>query len=93
MIFNDNVKIMGGLNVDDMNIGEELHRIAAEQDKTVEYLAQIAEHLENVRVELECVKKENERLAVVYNEAVKIINNLSERLTALEKNYDPTVIG
>ena len=27
-----------------------------------------------------------------YNEALKVINNLSERLAALESNYDPTVI-
>ncbi len=33
-----------------------------------------------------------ERLATAYNNAIKVINDLSERLTALESNYDPTVI-
>ena len=31
-------------------------------------------------------------LAEKYNKAIEVINNLSERLTALESNYDPTVI-
>ena len=31
-------------------------------------------------------------LAQKYNQAIEVINNLSERLTALESNYDPTVI-
>ena len=29
---------------------------------------------------------------VAYNSAIEVINNLSERLAALESNYDPTVI-
>lgn len=32
------------------------------------------------------------KLAEKYNAAVEVINNLSERLAALESNYDPTVI-
>lgn len=31
-------------------------------------------------------------LAERYNAAIEVINNLSERLAALESNYDPTVI-
>lgn len=31
-------------------------------------------------------------LAERYNAAIEVINNLSERLAALENNYDPTVI-
>lgn len=27
-----------------------------------------------------------------YNKAIEVINNLAERVTALEANYDPTVI-
>ena len=42
---------------------------------------------------LASVKTANETLAAKYNEAIQTINNHSERITALEKNYDPTVIG
>ncbi len=42
---------------------------------------------------LASVKTVNETLAAKYNEAIQTINNHSERITALEKNYDPTVIG
>lgn len=31
-------------------------------------------------------------LAEKYNNAIEVINNLSERVAALESNYDPTVI-
>lgn len=33
-----------------------------------------------------------QELAERYNAAIEVINNLSERLAALESNYDPTVI-
>lgn len=39
-----------------------------------------------------CIKQENEKLAQAYNKAIGVINDLSERLAALEKNYDPTLI-
>ena len=42
---------------------------------------------------LASVKTANETLAAKYNEAIQTINNHSERITALEKNFDPTVIG
>ena len=42
---------------------------------------------------LASVKTANETLAAKYNEAIETINSHSERITALEKNYDPTVIG
>lgn len=35
----------------------------------------------------------NEALAAKYNEAIITINSNTERIEALEKNYDPTVIG
>lgn len=38
------------------------------------------------------VKKNNETLTNAYNEASKVVNDLSNRLSALEKNYDPTII-
>lgn len=41
---------------------------------------------------LASVKKANETLVDGYNNAIKVINDLSERVKALEKNYDPTII-
>ena len=42
--------------------------------------------------EVSGVRRANEMLAAEYNKAIIVINNLSERLAALESNYDPTVI-
>ena len=41
---------------------------------------------------LASVKKANETLTKSYNEAIKVVNDLSQRVLALEKNYDPTII-
>lgn len=41
---------------------------------------------------LASLRTANETLATEYNKAIEVINNLSERVTALEKNYDPTII-
>lgn len=39
------------------------------------------------------LKAENVKLTETYNKAIEVINNLSERVSALEKNYDPTIIN
>ena len=57
----------------------------AEEERT----AQLSELIKA----LASVKTANETLAAKYNEAIETINSHSERITALEKNYDPTVIG
>lgn len=57
----------------------------AEEERT----AQLSELIKA----LTSVKTANETLAAKYNEAIETINSHSERITALEKNYDPTVIG
>ena len=57
----------------------------AEEERT----AQLSELIKA----LSSVKTANETLAAKYNEAIETINSHSERITALEKNYDPTVIG
>ena len=46
-------------------------------------------------VEVAAFKMQAEKYSqaiVAYNSAIEVINNLSERLAALESNYDPTVI-
>lgn len=64
------------------------HKASAEQ-AAQEY----AERQNELIKALASVKTANETLAAKYNEAIQTINNHSERITALEKNYDPTVIG
>lgn len=59
----------------------ELAELSARFDETASALTELAS-----------VKATNEMLAAKYNSAIEVINNLSERLAALESNYDPTVI-
>lgn len=51
-----------------------------------------AERLSELTKALASVKTANGTLATEYNKAIEVINDLSGRVTALEKNYDPTVI-
>lgn len=51
------------------------------------------ERLNELTKALASVITANETLAAKYNEAIETINSHSERITALEKNYDPTIIG
>ena len=50
-----------------------------------------AQHSELIKA-LASVKTANETLANGYNEAIKVVNDLTGRVAALEKNYDPTII-
>lgn len=52
-----------------------------------------AEQVAELTRTLASVKKVNETLVDGYNNAIKVINDLSERVKALEKNYDPTIIN
>lgn len=63
------------------------HKASAEQTAQ-EY----AERKNELIKALASVKSANETLATEYNKAIEVINDLSGRVTALEKNYDPTVI-
>lgn len=57
------------------------------------YSEETVEERTRVNGELAAVKAENKRLTEAYNQAIEVINNLSERIVALEKNYDPTIIN
>ena len=59
---------------------------------TAESVASFERKLAEQGEALASVKKANETLAGAYNEAIKVINDLSPRVLALEKNYDPTII-
>lgn len=52
-----------------------------------------AERLNELTKALASVIEANQTLATKYNEAIITINSHDARITALEKNYDPTVIG
>lgn len=54
--------------------------------------SEYTEHIAGLNKTLSNVKKANETLAIEYNKAIGVINDLSERVNALEKNYDPTII-
>ena len=51
-----------------------------------------AESVNGLTKALASVKTTNETLAKSYNEAIKVVNDLTGRVAALEKNYDPTII-
>ncbi len=71
--------------------------LQAENTRCMEVCSKTArEHAEQVAEltrTLASVKKVNETLVDGYNNAIKVINDLSERVKALEKNYDPTIIN
>lgn len=60
----------------------EFNRILGDFDK----------HKSALTAQMTELKKENERLITAYNKAIGVINSLSERITEIEKNYDPTII-
>lgn len=67
----------------------EITRYKATTEQTAqEYSGRLSELLKT----LASVKSANETLAAEYNKAIGVINDLSERVTALEKHYDPTLI-
>lgn len=77
--------------------------VQSEADAISRQAAEAAEYTEQIRTELSGridamqsviadVKTQNRELAENYNKAIAVVNDLSRRLKALEKNYDPTII-
>ena len=73
--------------------------VKALQDEFAQYKEEAErreqEHTEQISELISAVaslKEVNELLAKNYNKAIEVINDLSGRVAALEKNYDPTVI-
>ncbi|MDE7406486.1 MAG: hypothetical protein K2M89_06410 [Clostridiales bacterium] len=56
-------------------------------------IAAARDKLETTQSALAGAQETIDALVANYNNAIKVINNLSERMAALESNYDPTVIG
>lgn len=75
---------------------EEFNAIKAENlrraDEFAKTAREYAESVNGLTKALASVKTANETLANGYNEAIKVVNDLSARVAALEKNYDPTLI-
>lgn len=68
----------------------EFSRCVAANEQTAQVFD---ERLNALTKALASVKTANENIAAEYNKAIITINSNTERITALEKNYDPTVIG
>lgn len=102
MTLNEDVNIDGKLTVGDVYVGQSGNIAASVADKLSEIAAELAtlnDGVEPIRAELDEMrsavaelKANHDRLAIEYNKAIEVINDLSERLAELEKNYDPTVI-
>ena len=77
-------------------------RITELTEKTTEFetaLTEATETIQTLKTELETaekalasIKETATATATEYNKAIEVINDLSERVYALEKNYDPTII-
>lgn len=94
-------QISAGLTIDEVLTRlADLERIHAETKseylrRTDEYnkaTQEYADTLNGLKKALASVEKANETLVQNYNKAIGVVNDLSGRMTAIEKNYDPTVI-
>ena len=74
----------------------EFNELKAENSRRADEFAktaqEYAESVNGLTKALASVKTTNETLAKSYNEAIKVVNDLTGRVAALEKNYDPTII-
>lgn len=74
----------------------EFNELKAENSRRADEFAKTAqeydESVNGLTKALASVKTTNETLAKSYNEAIKVVNDLTGRVAALEKNYDPTII-
>ena len=85
---NDDMTILGKLTVaeiDGQPFDDLKHELDQKQQAAVEELS--------AELATKAVAAELDELKQRYNQAIEVINNLSERVTALESNYDPTVIS
>lgn len=60
--------------------------------ETAELVSRLREELRGQTETLAGLKAENAKLATAYNKSIEVINDLSKRLAAVEKHYDPTLI-
>ena len=87
--FYDNVTVHGTVRADKL-LGELSESTRAPIDNAITALRG---ELETAQSALATAQETIGTLVSNYNTAIEVINNLSERVVALESNYDPTVIG
>ena len=65
---------------------------ASTANKTAELVTKLRQDLNSQTAALASLKTDNGKMATAYNSAIEVINDLSKRVAAVEKHYDPTLI-
>lgn len=87
--FYDDITVHGTVRANNLSgeLSESTHKPIDNQ------IAALRDELETTQSALAAAQEKIDTLVSNYNNAIEVINNLSERMLALESNYDPTVIG
>ena len=95
MTFNEDLSVDGAVSAKtlDGELTEKALRPIAERFKeTGATVDELTDKLANLDMRLSGAEAQLTVVSESYNKAIEVINNLSERLAALEANYDPTII-
>lgn len=95
MDFNENVTINGNLSARriDGELGETaLSAILKRFEHVDAELTDVRDRLADAAGKSTGMQSTIEKLAESYNKAIEVINDLEQRVAALEANYDPTII-
>lgn len=65
---------------------------ASTANKTAELVTKLRQDINSQTAALASLKTDNGKMATAYNSAIEVINDLSKRVAAVEKHYDPTLI-
>lgn len=65
---------------------------ASTANKTTELVTKLRQDLNSQTAALASLKTDNGKMATAYNSAIEVVNDLSKRVAAVEKHYDPTLI-
>lgn len=87
--FYDDLEVHGTIYADNIS-GELSETTRASLDNQI---ADLRDELERAQEALDTAQGKIGELAEKYNNAIEVINDLLERVVALESNYDPTVIN
>lgn len=86
--FNEDIRVDGTLSA--RFIDGTLSETAAQP--LVNEIAELRTELAELSANLDSALARNETLTQSYNNAIEVVNDLVERVAALEANYDPTLI-
>ncbi len=62
------------------------------KNETAEQVSKLRKEIISQTAALASLKTDNGKMATAYNSAIEVINDLSKRVAAVEKYYDPTLI-